>query len=98
MEEEASLKAVLEMSKKEAVEGAVQETPPTNNGSGGDLLGLNFGTSSGIDGLDGGWGGVQGVWSTCTKPWQDQLPWCNTVCMYVRTYVRPYALLSDTAL
>lgn len=63
MEEEASLKAVLEMSKKDAVEGAVKETPPTDNGSGGDLLGLNFGTSIGIDGLDGGLGRVQGVWS-----------------------------------
>ena len=63
MEEEASLKAVLEMSKKDAVEGVVKETPPTDNGSGVDLLGLNFGTSGGIDGLDGGLGRVKGVWS-----------------------------------
>ena len=45
MEEEANLKAVLEMSKKDAVEGAVQEAPPTDNESG----------------LDGGLGRVQGV-------------------------------------
>ena len=55
VEEEESLKAVLEMSKKEAVQGAVQGTPPTDNGNEDGLLGLNFGTSSEIDGLGGGW-------------------------------------------
>lgn len=60
MEEEESLKAVLELSKREAGEGVGQETPPTNNGSEGDLLGLNFGMGSGTDGLGGGWGGTQG--------------------------------------
>lgn len=41
------------MSKKEAAKGAVRGTPPTDNGSEDDLLGLNFGTSSAIDGLEG---------------------------------------------
>lgn len=56
VEEEESLKAVLEMSKKEAVQGAVQGTPPTDNGNEDGLLGLNFGTSSEIDGLGDPWG------------------------------------------
>lgn len=56
VEEEESLKAVLEMSKKEAAQGAVQGTPPTDNGNEDDILGLNFGTSSDTDGLGGGWG------------------------------------------
>ena len=66
-EEEESLKAVLELSKREAGEGEEQEAgqvdPPTDNGSDGDLLGLDFGVTSGTDGMAGkGVGGAQMVW------------------------------------